>query len=68
MGLAGAEDLETNEKMIEYLKKNHSDISQHFFLTSDSVISIAACFDKGLSKFLLLNTIMIKFLNILYQL
>lgn len=47
MGLAGAEDAELNDKMIEYLKKNHSDISQNFFLTADSVISIVSCFDKG---------------------
>ncbi len=44
MGLSGAESEETNEKMLEYFRRQHADIAQSFFLTSDSIISAAAAF------------------------
>uniref|UniRef100_A0A914XSV2 N-acetylglucosamine kinase n=1 Tax=Panagrolaimus superbus TaxID=310955 RepID=A0A914XSV2_9BILA len=47
LGLSGAEDEEVNNSMIEYFKTKHSDICTIIHLTTDSVISIAATFNKG---------------------
>uniref|UniRef100_A0AC34QQB6 N-acetyl-D-glucosamine kinase n=1 Tax=Panagrolaimus sp. JU765 TaxID=591449 RepID=A0AC34QQB6_9BILA len=47
LGLAGAEDDEVNNEMIEYFIKTYGDLCSEIHLTTDAVISIAATFDKG---------------------
>lgn len=50
MGLSGAEDPLTNQRIIEYLKLRHGDLASHLYLTSDSVAAVATAFDKGTLK------------------
>uniref|UniRef100_A0A915EG78 N-acetyl-D-glucosamine kinase n=1 Tax=Ditylenchus dipsaci TaxID=166011 RepID=A0A915EG78_9BILA len=47
MGLSGAEEDSSNEKMLQYFRTKHEDLSNFFFLTSDSVCVAATAFDKG---------------------
>uniref|UniRef100_F1KYW5 N-acetyl-D-glucosamine kinase n=1 Tax=Ascaris suum TaxID=6253 RepID=F1KYW5_ASCSU len=47
MGLSGAEDESVNEHVVGILRRQHGDVANEFFLTSDSVITIAATFNKG---------------------
>uniref|UniRef100_A0A914RUK6 Uncharacterized protein n=1 Tax=Parascaris equorum TaxID=6256 RepID=A0A914RUK6_PAREQ len=46
MGLSGAEDESVNEHIVGILRHQHGDVANEFFLTSDSVITIAATFNK----------------------
>lgn len=46
MGLSGAEVEETNEKMLQYLRLQHADVADTFFLTSDSIIPAATAFGE----------------------
>lgn len=47
MGLSGAEDEGTNRRMLAYLKTQHADVADAFFLTSDSIAAVATSFDNG---------------------
>lgn len=47
MGLSGAEDQEINNHVISLLKERHGDVAQEYYLDTDSVVSIAACFAQG---------------------
>lgn len=47
LGLAGAEDNEVNEELVKYLTENFSHIANYFYVTSDSIISIASCFKES---------------------
>ncbi|KHN75633.1 N-acetyl-D-glucosamine kinase [Toxocara canis] len=47
MGLSGAEDESINKRLVGILKSQHGDVANEFFLTTDSVITIAASFNKG---------------------
>ncbi|VDK50915.1 unnamed protein product, partial [Anisakis simplex] len=47
MGLSGAEDEAINRQLVDILEKQHSDVAKQFFLTTDSVVTIAATFHKG---------------------
>lgn len=47
MGLSGAEDEGTNRRMLAYLKAQHADVADAFFLTSDSIAAVATSFDNG---------------------
>lgn len=47
LGLAGAEDDSVNNNMVEHFVKNYGNLSQEVHLTTDSVISIAATFERG---------------------
>lgn len=49
MGLAGAEDKSFNAKFIAYLNQRHCDVAEHFYLTTDSIMSIASAFDKSVT-------------------
>lgn len=46
-GLSGAEDESVNEHVVGILRRQHGDVANEFFLTSDSVITIATTFNKG---------------------
>ena len=50
MGLSGAEDDGTNRRMLDYLKAQHGDLTNNFFLTSDSVAAVATSFEHGDKK------------------
>ena len=47
MGLSGAEDEATNNRMLEYMKAEHADLTDNFMLTSDSVAAVATSFEDG---------------------
>lgn len=47
MGLSGAEDEKINEKLIAILKQKHGDVAAGYYLGTDSVVTIAASFDRG---------------------
>jgi hypothetical protein len=47
MGLSGAEDESTNNRMLDYLREQHGDLAEIYFLTSDSVAAVATSFEKG---------------------
>ncbi|VBB29264.1 unnamed protein product, partial [Acanthocheilonema viteae] len=47
MGLSGAEDEESNRRLIDFLKDQHGDIALEFSLSSDAVVSVAASFQNG---------------------
>uniref|UniRef100_A0A0N4ZCF7 N-acetyl-D-glucosamine kinase n=1 Tax=Parastrongyloides trichosuri TaxID=131310 RepID=A0A0N4ZCF7_PARTI len=55
LGLAGAENNEVNNKLVNYLTENYSHIASCFFATSDSIISIASSF-KGSGIVLIAGT------------
>ncbi|CAI2336500.1 unnamed protein product [Caenorhabditis sp. 36 PRJEB53466] len=44
LGLSGAEDEEFNQQFVEHFRKNHGDITDSFYLTSDSVMTLLANF------------------------
>lgn len=47
MGLSGAEDEGTNNRMLRYLKEHHGDLTDVFFLTTDSIAAVATSFQNG---------------------
>uniref|UniRef100_A0A915PNB4 N-acetyl-D-glucosamine kinase n=1 Tax=Setaria digitata TaxID=48799 RepID=A0A915PNB4_9BILA len=47
MGLSGAEDEESNQRLVEFLKDQHGDIAIEFTLSSDAVVAVAASFQNG---------------------
>ncbi|VDM11391.1 unnamed protein product [Wuchereria bancrofti] len=47
MGLSGAEDEKSNQRLINFLKDQHGDIAVEFSLSSDAVVAAAASFQNG---------------------
>ncbi|KAK6102755.1 BadF/BadG/BcrA/BcrD ATPase family protein [Brugia pahangi] len=47
MGLSGAEDEKSNQRLINFLKDQHGDIAVDFSLSSDAVVAAAASFQNG---------------------
>uniref|UniRef100_A0AC35U6H9 N-acetyl-D-glucosamine kinase n=1 Tax=Rhabditophanes sp. KR3021 TaxID=114890 RepID=A0AC35U6H9_9BILA len=47
LGLSGAENEEANIELVNCLTENFSDIASSFFITSDSIISIASVFETS---------------------
>uniref|UniRef100_A0A8R1DF37 N-acetyl-D-glucosamine kinase n=1 Tax=Caenorhabditis japonica TaxID=281687 RepID=A0A8R1DF37_CAEJA len=46
LGLSGAEDEEFNNKFVDYFRKNHGNVTDNFYLTSDSIMTLLANFPR----------------------